>query len=209
MFIKTLLFEPLFFLRIILIVIASITLHELAHGWVALSQGDDTPKRSGHMTLNPIVHMGWESILFLCIGGLAWGQMPVNPSRFRRKKLGNILVSAAGPFLNLALGILFIILLKLDMSIFTVRILSREFLYLGAYINLTLFMFNLLPFPPLDGFHVYSEFFPVLKPLKNSPLGLFALIILFLSGFSSALSILANGAICHAIPSLQVCHSLF
>lgn len=209
MLIKTLLTDPLFFFRLILIVITSITLHELAHGWVALSQGDDTPKRSGHMTLNPIVHMGWESIIFLCIGGIAWGQMPVNPSRFRRKKIGNILVSAAGPLLNLALSIIFIVLLKLDLSFLSVRILSREFLYLGAYVNLTLFMFNLLPFPPLDGFHVYSELFPQLKPLEGSPLGLFALVILFLSGFSSALSILANGAICTLIPSLQGCHSLF
>ncbi len=72
MLINTLLTDPVLFFRIVLIVIASVTLHELAHGWVALSQNDDTPKRSGHLTLNPIVHMGWESIIFLCIAGIAW-----------------------------------------------------------------------------------------------------------------------------------------
>ncbi|MCV3215717.1 hypothetical protein OGM63_19740 [Plectonema radiosum NIES-515] len=61
-----------------------------------MSQGDDTPQRTGHLTLNPVVHMGWESIIFLCIAGIAWGQMPVNPSKFRSAKLGNIIVSAAG-----------------------------------------------------------------------------------------------------------------
>ncbi len=74
--------------------IISVTLHELAHGFAALSQGDDTPRQTGHMTLNPIVHMGWESIIFLAIGGISWGQMPVNPRKFRSAKWGNILVSS-------------------------------------------------------------------------------------------------------------------
>jgi Zn-dependent protease len=61
--------DPLQYLRIIVIVILSITCHELAHGVVALAQGDDTPRRTGHMTLNPLVHLGWQSMLFLVIGG--------------------------------------------------------------------------------------------------------------------------------------------
>lgn len=208
MLINTLLTDPVLFFRIVLIVIASVTLHELAHGWVALSQGDDTPKRSGHLTLNPIVHMGWESIMFLCIAGIAWGKMPVNPSRFRKQKIGNIFVSVAGPLLNLALGILFIIVLKLNISGSSVKIWSSEFLYLAAYINLSLFMFNMLPIPPLDGFHVCSEFFPELKALENKPLGLLALTFLLTSGLSEGMSILANGVFCTAIPLLQECHSL-
>jgi Zn-dependent protease len=209
MLIETLLTDPVLFLRIIVIVIASVTLHELAHGWAALTQGDNTPQKSGHMTLNPVVHMGWESIIFLCLAGIAWGQMPVNPSRFRHPKMSNILVSVAGPLLNLALGILFIVLLRFDLSLSSMRILSPEFLYLAAYINLSLFLFNMLPIPPLDGFYVYSEFFPALKLLNNSPLGLFALIILFNSGLTSGLSLLTKGVLCTAIPSLESCHALF
>jgi len=200
--IQTLLTDPIFFFRIIIIVIISITLHELAHGFAALSQGDDTPQRTGHMTLNPVVHMGWESIIFLCLAGMAWGQMPVNPSRFRHQKFSNILVSAAGPLLNLALGILFIILLRLSLSISLGGLLNSEFLYLGAYINLRLFMFNLLPIPPLDGFHVCSEFFPELKRLENGPFGLFALTILFTGGFTVGLAALADAVIFLAVPSL-------
>lgn len=208
MFLKTLQTDPILFLRIIVIIIISVTLHELAHGLAALSQGDDTPKRSGHMTLNPVVHMGWESIIFLCLAGIAWGQMPINPSRFRHPKIGNILVSLAGPLLNLTLAILFVVILKFNSSVDGMRIVSSEFLYLAAYINLSLFLFNMLPIPPLDGFYVFSELFPSLKPLKNSPLGLFALFVLFSGGLASGLSLLVKGALCIAIPSLHSCSSL-
>jgi Zn-dependent protease len=180
MFIKILFTEPIYFFRIIVIVIFSITLHELAHGWAAMSQGDNTPQKTGHLTLNPIVHMGKESIIFLCLMGIAWGQMPVNPSKFRSPKLGNILVSAAGPLLNLTLGILFIGVLKLLSNLSVSGFFSGEFLYLAARINLTLFLFNLLPIPPLDGFHVFSEIFPKLKPLENTQFGLIALMLLFI-----------------------------
>lgn len=192
MLINELVTNPLLFFRIILIVIASVCLHELAHGWAAISQGDDTPRKAGHLTLNPVVHMGWYSILFLCIGGICWGQMPVNPSKFRSPKWGNILVSAAGPLLNLALGILFLIVIKLSFSSPFEGIVSLQFLLLGARINLMLFLFNLLPIPPLDGFHVFSEFFPSLKPLENRPFGLVALMIIFSGGLASGLATVAE-----------------
>ncbi|MBD2676458.1 MULTISPECIES: site-2 protease family protein [Nostoc] len=180
MFIETLFTEPIYFFRIIIIVIFSITLHELAHGWAAMSQGDNTPQKTGHLTLNPVVHMGKESIIFLCLMGIAWGQMPVNPSKFRSPKLGNILVSAAGPLSNLTLGIIFILVLKLLANFSFSALFSVEFLYLAARINLTLFLFNLLPIPPLDGFHVFSEIFPKLKPLENTQFGIFAMMLLFI-----------------------------
>ncbi|MGK7927174.1 MAG: site-2 protease family protein [Spirulina sp.] len=180
MFIERLLTEPLFFFRIVLIVVLSITLHELAHGWAALSQGDDTPEISGHMTPNPIVHMGWPAVIFLCLAGIAWGAMPVNPSKFRFPRLGHIFVSAAGPFMNLSLAILFIVILKLYLILPLGKMLSIDFLALGASINLRLFLFNLLPIPPLDGFSICSEIFPGLKPLRNSPFGLVAFMIVWI-----------------------------
>ena len=193
MFIQTLVTEPIHFFRIVVIVIFSITLHELAHGWAAMSQGDNTPQQTGHLTLNPVVHMGKESIIFLCLMGIAWGQMPVNPSKFRSGKLGNILVSAAGPLSNLALGILFILLLKFFSNLILSGLLSEEFLYLAARINLTLFLFNLLPIPPLDGFHVFSEIFPQLKPLQYSQFGVFAMMLLFIiPEFGTGLSGIAH-----------------
>ncbi|NEP14718.1 MAG: site-2 protease family protein [Symploca sp. SIO2C1] len=208
MLIQTFFTDPVLFLRIVLIVIVSVTLHELAHGWVAVSQGDDSPKRDGRLTLNPVVHMGWESIIFLCLAGIAWGKMPIEPWRFRHQKISRILVAVAGPLLNLVLGLLFLVLLKWNFNL-SGTILSGKFLHLVAYINLALFLFNLLPIPPLDGFHICSELFPELKSLEGTPFGLFALAILFTTGFSSGLRMLVNGVICTFISSLQSCSSLF
>lgn len=184
MFIETLATDPIFFLRVVIILIISVSLHELAHGWAALSQGDDTPARTGHMTLNPVVHMGWTSIIFLCLAGIVWGQMPVNPSKFRSLKWGNILVSAAGPFCNFILAFLAVLVIDLSTHTFLGNILSLSFFSMAARINFVLFLFNLLPIPPLDGFHVLSEFVPTLKPWQNSPLGLIAFMILFTSDIS-------------------------
>jgi Zn-dependent protease len=151
--------------------------YELAHGFAALNQGDDTPVKTGHMTPNPVVHMGWESIIFLCIAGIAWGEMPVNPYKFRSPKLGNILVSISGPLSNLALGILCMGLLAISENI---RMISKEFFYLAAETNLVLFMFNLLPIPPLDGFQIFSEFLPELKLLNDCRFRLFSMTIMLL-----------------------------
>jgi Zn-dependent protease len=180
MFLNTLITSPILFFRVVAIVIISTTLHELAHGWAAMSQGDDTPQKTGHITLNPLVHMGWESIIFLCLVGISWGKMPVNPSKFRHPRLSNILVSGAGPLCNLALAILFIGMLKLFYAGGEAGIFSVQFFYLAARINLILCLFNLLPIPPLDGFHVFSEIFPGLKPLEHTQFGKFALMVMFL-----------------------------
>jgi len=196
LFLQTLLDDPVFFLRTVAIVIFSVTLHELAHGYAALLQGDETPRESGHLTLNPLLHMGWESILMLCVAGIAWGQMPVNPARFRSAKWGNVFVSAAGPLSNLALGILFIALLNLISIASLAEILSSQFFTLAAKINLILFLFNLVPIPPLDGFHVLSEFFPALKILNEDMLGLFALAVLLVNpSFAQGLAAIANWVI--------------
>ncbi|WP_339377344.1 site-2 protease family protein [Merismopedia glauca] len=180
----------------------SITIHELAHGIVALSQGDNTPQVTGHMTLNPVVHMGWESLIFLCLVGIAWGQMPVNPSKFRYHKLSNILVSAAGPVSNLGLASIGIAGLYLSKDN---GLVSQEFLYLAAQINITLCLFNLLPIPPLDGFHICSEIFPGLKWLENSYFGLFAMMIIWITGIGTIFFVVSQWIICKLVPTLSVC----
>ncbi len=86
-------------------VIFSICLHELAHGWVAIKLGDDTPRLAGHMTWNPLVHMGPYSLLMFVVIGIAWGAMPINPSRLRGK-YAEAMVALAGPLTNLGLAII-------------------------------------------------------------------------------------------------------
>ena len=95
---------PAYLVSWIFWVLFSITLHELAHGWAALSQGDQTPRELNRMTANPLVQMGTTSLIFFFIIGIAWGMMPVNPSRFRDGRRGEIIVAAAGPVLNLLLA---------------------------------------------------------------------------------------------------------
>ncbi|MBW4506316.1 MAG: site-2 protease family protein [Scytonematopsis contorta HA4267-MV1] len=193
MFLEHLIHDPVYFFRIVVITILSITLHELAHGLAAISQGDDTPQRTGHMTLNPVVHMGWESIIFLCLTGLSWGQMPVNPSKFRNGSQSNVIVSAAGPLCNLALALLFIFLIKISSAPGIGLILSSDFLYLAARMNLILCIFNFLPIPPLDGYHVFSESFPALRELERNRMGMFFLMVIFLiPGFGFILAFIAD-----------------
>jgi Zn-dependent protease len=155
--------NPLFYVQAVVVTILSICLHELGHGFAALSQGDDTPSRSGHITLNPVVHMGVPSLVLLMVIGIAWGQMPVNPSRFKSRQWGDFLVSIAGPLTNLALAALFVAAIQSNISF-----LNPVFLRYGAIINASLFLLNMIPIPPLDGFNVFSKFFPGLHFLNSS-----------------------------------------
>lgn len=180
MFFETLFKDPIYFFRLVAILIISIVIHELAHGIAALSQGDDTPRQEGHMTLNPVVHMGYESLIFLCVAGIAWGSMPVSPHKFRHPRWSDILVSAAGPLSNLVLGTLCITAIIATQQS-ALPMVSQDFLFMAARINMLLFLFNLLPIPPLDGFSVCEKLFPALKldRFRNSPFALFFMMALF------------------------------
>jgi Zn-dependent protease len=178
LFINKLFQDPVFFFRYIAIIIISIVIHELAHGIAAISQGDDTPKIKGHMTPDPIVHMGVPSLIFLFFSGMAWGLMPINPSKFRHDRWSDILVSAAGPLSNLVLGTVAALL-----GVVTIQsgstLISLEFCLLAAQVNFSLFVFNLLPVPPLDGFSVFSNIFPSFKQLITPEVSLFLIFVLF------------------------------
>ena len=133
-------------------VFASITLHELAHGWTAIWEGDDTPRTQGRMTANPVVHMGMPSIVVFLIIGIAWGTMPVNTYKFRHGKWGRILVAAAGPMMNLALAVVSLTILGFIFNPWEDGASQIEtFLMMGGFLNLVLFALNMLPVPPLDG----------------------------------------------------------
>ena len=138
-------------------VIAAITLHELAHGWAAIYEGDDTPITTGHMTANPIVHMGVPSIVVFLLLGIAWGLMPINPYRFRHGKWGRILVAAAGPVMNLVLAFITLTILAFVIDLEGEQTDLTIFLFTGGFLNLVLFAFNLLPIPPLDGSVILSN----------------------------------------------------
>ncbi len=150
-------------------VVFSIVLHELGHGWAAIREGDQTPRWTGHMTWNPLVHMGGFSLLALLIIGIAWGAMPVDDSRMRGRHSAAI-VLAAGPAVNLALAVITLVLLVLWIPLASGTLIGSVsipepfrtnlmlFLYYGAMLNIVLMLFNLLPAIPFDGGRILAEY---------------------------------------------------
>jgi Zn-dependent protease len=168
-------------------VLVSVMLHELAHGWAALWQGDDTPRALGHMNFNPLVHMGGTALLFFVLVGFTWGLMPVNPWRFRMGRMGEVLVSAAGPAMNLLLAAITLTALGVWIARGPVGTPLfdnlRLFLFTGGWLNVFLAAFNMVPFPPLDGSKVLAGLVPPTRPLIESPqLQQFGWIGIFLLG---------------------------
>lgn len=180
-------------------VILSITLHELAHGWTAIKLGDHTPIYAGHMTWNPLVHMGPYSLVMLFILGIAWGAMPVDPSRLRGKH-ADTLVTLAGPLMNLALVVVIMFALVFWLPLAEGQIVSawtvqeplktnlEIFLYNGALLNFVLFFLNLLPIPPLDGGRILMNLWSPFNRMMRSEngqwigLGLFILVLFVMGG---------------------------
>jgi Zn-dependent protease len=173
--------------------IASITLHELAHGWAALWQGDDTPRIYGRMTWNPMVHMGVYSLVCLALVGIAWGVMPTDPSKYRWGRRGRIVVSGAGPAMNVLLCVLCWttvgVLLGLglyspDQDSAWKRIV--DFATIGGFLNGMLALFNLLPLPPFDGASIVAGFSRTYYRWMHDPrianIGFFVVLVAMFSG---------------------------
>jgi len=161
----------------VVVVIGSIVLHELAHGWAAIRLGDDTPIELGRMTWNPLVHLGGFSLIVFAVIGIAWGAMPINPSRIRGRH-GVALVTLAGPAMNFALALVSCVLLALWV-VFAPRAgvadplltnFQRFFRY-GVWLNIVLGLFNLVPVAPLDGGRILAEYFKPYARLLEGPNG--------------------------------------
>lgn len=176
------------------VLIFSVVLHEVAHGWVARQQGDQTAAMLGRLTLNPIPHLDPIGSLLvpglLAITGspiLGWARpVPVNPRNFRNFKRGDILVSLAGVAVNLALALLFTLLfaaltwaLRLFPDAATTWQLLGQMAQFGIMINFVLVLFNLIPIPPLDGSHVFYYLLPPRLAVRYRQLGQYGMLILF------------------------------
>lgn len=157
----------------ILALFMSIILHELAHGYVALLNGDRTAKDYGRLTLNPVKHFdmtGFLMMLFLRFGYAK--PVPVNYYNFRKRRLGIFTVSIAGVTLNLLLAFLFTPLLMLTDNAWGIggNVLTQLavwFLFYMVIVNITLAIFNLLPLYPLDGFRVIESVTRYNNPFVN------------------------------------------
>lgn len=176
--------QPLFFVAWVFAILVSLTIHEFSHAWAAHLSGDDTAKINGRLTLNPLVHIDPFGFILLLVAGFGWAKpVPVNPANFRRRRLGEAMVSLAGPLANLAGVIVGIILFKLLAPFLGEANLLINFLFMFILINAVLMVFNLIPIPPLDGSHILFSALPERfsnfreKFERNGPLILIVLII--------------------------------
>ena len=144
--------------------ILGLTVHEFCHAKMADKLGDPTPERDGRLTLNPIAHMDPAGMACLIFAGFGWGKaVRVDPTRFRNPQRDNMLVALAGPLSNFILAfIIFFVYPFANIFLFTRSAVLHsnmiDMLEYAASINLCLFAFNLLPFPPLDGSKILSYF---------------------------------------------------
>lgn len=159
------------------VLIVSVAVHEFGHAIMAYKLGDDTPKRQGRVTLNPLAHADPIGTFLLPLvggiyaastgamgGGFGWGK-PVqwNPGRIRRgirMSTANILVSFAGPAMNLILAVVVATVLVVLASRSVIGAEVIRVLHFVVATNFVLFFFNLLPVPPLDGGHIAQAFMP-------------------------------------------------
>jgi len=151
-------------------VIFAITVHEVAHGWVANKLGDGTAKMLGRLTLNPFKHIDpigtiVVPIAMVLMSGFAFGwakPVPVNMHNLRQPRRDMAIVAAAGPLANVVMAIMWVFFFKLATLVSDVNIAKGlvAMASAGVTINLVLFVFNLFPIPPLDGSKVLAGFVP-------------------------------------------------
>jgi Zn-dependent protease len=190
------------------VLLLAISAHEAAHAWMSYKFGDDTARLLGRVTLNPVAHTDPIGTLLIPIVGfivagmggrfflLGWGKpTPVNPLRWRNKDVANVMVSIAGILANLLLATIGFVALKLRFN--WLGLMSEGlsepvlmFLEMLMALNISLAVFNLLPFPPLDGSKVLETFLPesaqpALAMLEQY--GYLILMVLMYTGFFGAI----------------------
>lgn len=184
------------------ILLISFALHEFAHAYSANYLGDPTPKRDGRLTLNPIKHLELVGSvivpLFSMIGGgfiIGWAKpVRVTPGYFKKPLRDDAIVSGMGPVSNLLLAIVFSVILALmiQLKIGTQSAWLLDTIVFGISFNVFLFLFNLLPIPPLDGSHILYSLFPNEITAKIRSMGMYGTIILMLLIFSPLWGLFLN-----------------
>lgn len=139
--------------------LTAIIFHELAHGYVAYRLGDNTAKDAGRLTLNPLKHIDPIGFISMVIFKFGWAKpVPVDSRNFKNRKSGMILVAIAGPISNFILAIIIGFIISFG-------IIRNQMLYIiliiGLQYNIMLGVFNLLPFPPLDGSKILASLLPL------------------------------------------------
>lgn len=154
----------------IVVLIFSVVIHEVSHGYAAFLLGDSTARYEGRLTLNPIKHLDiFGSILLpllLFISGsnflIGWAKpVPFNPYNLRNQRWGEAIVAIAGPLSNIAVALLFGLIIRFGLSTGLIENFNiLKAITMIVLINLLLAVFNLIPIPPLDGSKILFSIFP-------------------------------------------------
>lgn len=172
-------------------IIIAFTVHEFSHAYFANKFGDPTAKLLGRVTLNPTVHFDFFGIILLLIAGFGWARpVPVNRDNFSKPRIMGIVVSAAGPLSNFLLGVLGSLIYVSLVQFGVFDAISNDklaealytFLQLFILMNFVLFLFNLIPLPPLDGYRILEDIVPpktrlTLKKFEQWSVFIFLLIV--------------------------------
>lgn len=183
----------------ILPVVFAITVHEVAHGWVAKKYGDNTASMMGRLTLNPIKHVDMlgtiiiPGLLLISMTGFIFGwakPVPVDPRYFKNPKKAMAVVALAGPVSNILMALAWAFIARIGVSI-DLEVISLPLIYsgiAGITINLVLALINLIPIPPLDGSRIISGMLPNKIAWQYNKLERFGFIILLCLIWSGGLN---------------------
>jgi Zn-dependent protease len=179
--------QPAAFVLLVIPLLYSVILHEMAHGWAALAFGDRTAKDAGRLTLNPLPHLDPIGSLLILLVGFGWAKpVPVNYAQLRGGKAAIVAVALAGCLTNIGLAVIFLLLLQFQ-PVQSNQILAAVCV-IAARINIMLGAFNLLPIPPLDGSRALMPFLPVPFRTLFARLERFGLILIVALLYTGALS---------------------
>ena len=154
---------------IVLVLIIALTVHEFSHAFFAYKFGDSTPKEMGRVTLNPVSHISLLGMLLFVIAGIGWARpVMINRSNFKQPRLMGIIVSFVGPFSNFVLGFLGAVIYAASIKYGWTDGWSsgaatalHVFLQYFIMMNVLLFVLNLIPLPPLDGYRILEDLLPL------------------------------------------------
>jgi Zn-dependent protease len=190
-------------------IVIALVLHELAHALAALLYGDDTAKLQGRLSINPLRHLDPLGFIFLLIAGFGWAKPVIfDVGKLRNQRVGPVAVALAGPFMNLLLAVVCLPLFHLWLGLqpqalaggqtaaqaLEVAWTFTKYLFM---MNLGLFIFNLIPLPPLDGSYVLFGALPNLsleRKLQIYQIGTFALLAILVISAATGFDILPIGA---------------